>query len=184
MDPARGSVSWAIGSRMRVKTTLGEELEGTVFNFDATTGTLVIYQTAPSPKKSYRIIRTAFIKEAEQLAKPPAKSNGELDSSSLHLPDPRRQRTRLESSLRTARSEAAKIGVGVTKEAQSIFNALAKTLPCRWESTSIIVFEDAYMVRVIAPYKPDNCTGLDQASLNRVKTVLTGERRKLAKSSS
>ncbi|CAO3612275.1 unnamed protein product [Cunninghamella echinulata] len=81
-------------------------------------------------------------------------------------------------TVRGVRQQMAKLGVGVTREAQDIFDALAKTLPCRWAGDKIIVLDE---VMISSPYDVDNCKANDssEASLARVKKVLEGERRRL-----
>ncbi len=69
------------------------------------------------------------------------------------------------------------IGVGVTQEAQDVFDSLAKTMPCTWHEQTIL----CYRVKISPPYAPENCTGPDDNELNRVKKVLEGERVKLEK---
>jgi len=80
--------------------------------------------------------------------------------------------------LRSLREEAARIGVGVSEEAQEIFNALAKTLPCKWKQDSIVVFDEIVIAK---PYGPENISGENSTMLDRVKKVLEGERRRLNK---
>jgi hypothetical protein len=69
------------------------------------------------------------------------------------------------------------IGVGVTQEAQEVFDSLAKTMPCSWDGVQIC----CYRVRISPPYTSDSCEGPDEAELTRVKKVLDGEKAKLDK---
>ncbi|XP_068641921.1 uncharacterized protein [Aristolochia californica] len=82
----------------------------------------------------------------------------------------------LDTKCGQAEIEAETIGIGVTSEAQSIFDALSKTLPVRWDSTIIVVTNE---VRVSSPYLPENVTGGTSAANDRVKKVLEHERKRL-----
>ncbi|KAG6501008.1 hypothetical protein ZIOFF_040873 [Zingiber officinale] len=76
---------------------------------------------------------------------------------------------REDAALRQAEIEAERIGVGVTSEAQSIFDALSKTLPVHWDKTVIVVMNE---VCVSSPYLPENVTGGTPAANDRVKKVV------------
>ena len=75
-------------------------------------------------------------------------------------------------------STAANIGVGVTQEAQDIFDALARTLPCVWDGKAIQVMDE---VRISPPY--DKCEpateAADPRAVERVQKVLAHEKSKL-----
>ena len=72
-----------------------------------------------------------------------------------------------------------KLGYGVTKEAQNIFDALSKTLPCKWRRNEIVVMES---VIVPPPYTTVAPGGNgDKFSRERVQKVLTGEWNKMAR---
>lgn len=46
-------------------------------------------------------------------------------------------------------AQFSQLGVGVTAAAQTIFDSLAKTLPCRWDRDNIIILDT---VRLSPPY--------------------------------
>eukprot|EP00917_Polyrhabdina_sp_WS-2016_P011086 GHVP01024297.1.p1 GENE.GHVP01024297.1~~GHVP01024297.1.p1 ORF type:complete len:143 (+),score=26.18 GHVP01024297.1:139-567(+) len=63
----------------------------------------------------------------------------------------------------------SKLGVGVTKEAQDLFNFLSKTHPeCVWDQSSINVLG----VAIEKPYGIDNISGGDVKAQNRIREVL------------
>ncbi|KAG0366288.1 hypothetical protein BGZ54_005568 [Gamsiella multidivaricata] len=86
---------------------------------------------------------------------------------------------REQQAIREAQAAAARIGVGVSSIGQDIFDALSKTLPCRWAKDSIVVMDE---VIIAPPYEPENCKANASSSytLARVKKVLEGERMRLA----
>jgi predicted metallopeptidase len=72
----------------------------------------------------------------------------------------------------------AKVGIGVTKEAQSIFDSLSKTMPCIWHGRNITVMD---VVVVEPPYTVEcvSTTSDHKGALDRVKKVLQAERQRL-----
>ena len=74
-------------------------------------------------KKSYRILKTNFVKEIEYLGKS-GNIDVDFELSPLNIA---RIRAKESTVLKSLREEAARIGENVTKEAQEIFNSLAKT---------------------------------------------------------
>ncbi|KAG0252464.1 hypothetical protein BG011_006950 [Mortierella polycephala] len=86
---------------------------------------------------------------------------------------------REQQAVRDAQAAAARIGVGVSSIGQDIFDALSKTLPCRWANDQIVVMDE---VIIAPPYEPENCKANASSSytLARVKKVLEGERMRLA----
>lgn len=53
-----------------------------------------------------------------------------------------------------------------------MFDAINKTMPCRWDKTVIVVLDE---VRIVPPYAPENCTTRnpkDTATMDRVRKVV------------
>ncbi|GLT86401.1 hypothetical protein SLE2022_377010 [Rubroshorea leprosula] len=170
---------FAVGSSLFIKTTLGDEFEGQVLTFDRFSNILVLhilfscrfYSTKSGPRKNIRLLKVNYIKEFTLLGQaedPLDTRNCCFDFNSIQF--------REELAIRQAETEAERIGVGVTSEAQSIFDALSKTLPVRWDKTVIVVMNE---VRVSSPYLPESVTGGTPAANERVRKVLEFERKRL-----
>ncbi|GMH01635.1 hypothetical protein Nepgr_003474 [Nepenthes gracilis] len=180
------SEDFAIGCVLSIKTTLGDEFEGQVITFDRLSNILVLHilcfiyfslteilqeGSKSGPRRNIRLLKANYIKEFTFLR------HGEdpLDLKNCYL-DLHSLQAREESAIRQAEVEAERIGVGVTAEAQSIFDALSRTLPVRWDKTVIVVLDE---VRVSSPYLPESVTGGTAAANERVKKVLELERKRL-----
>lgn len=122
-------------------------------------------------RRNLRLLKADYIKHFTFLR------HGEdpLDLSKCYI-DLDAVRAREQSALRQAEAGAERIGVGVTSEAQSIFDALSKTLPVRWDKSIIVVLNE---VRVSSPYVPESVSGGTAIANERVKKVLELERKKL-----
>ena len=83
------------------------------------------------------------------------------------------------ANAREAEKRAMRVGIGVSKEAQAIFDALAKTMPCAWEDKTIVVLGE---VALTEPYSLDACQSRsgDMDTLDRVKKVLALELDRIA----
>lgn len=47
-----------------------------------------------------------------------------------------------------AQAEAAKTGIDVSTEAQQVFDALSKTMPCHWKQQKIIILNEVMLLSV------------------------------------
>ena len=54
-------------------------------------------------------------------------------------------------------------GVGVTEQAQRLFDNLTKTMPCKWQATTIEVFDTIF---ITAPYTIETCAYKEGAQEN------------------
>ncbi|RLM78384.1 hypothetical protein C2845_PM12G26120 [Panicum miliaceum] len=192
-----GGEEFAIGVVISAKTTLGEEFEGQIVAFDRPSNLLVIHILPKSlvfrapiwlfilrelsqegvgraergERRNVRVLNANYIREFSVVSKgddPLDPAGCTLDLDAIYA--------REEAALRQAEIEAERIGVGVTPEAQSIFDALSKTLPVQWDKTDIIVMKE---VRVRSPYMPENVSGGTAAANERVKKVIDFERKRL-----
>ncbi|WVZ73717.1 hypothetical protein U9M48_021996 [Paspalum notatum var. saurae] len=184
-----GGEEFAVGVVISAKTTLGEEFEGQIVAFDRPSNLLVIHILPKSlvlltphlhegvgraergERRNVRVLKANYIREFSVVSK----GDDPLDPDGCML-DLNAIYAREDAALRQAEIEAERIGVGVTPEAQSIFDALSKTLPVQWDKTDIVVMKE---VRVRSPYLPENVSGGTAAANERVKKVIDFERKRL-----
>lgn len=162
-----------VGCILSIKTTLGEVLEGQVMSFDPHSNILVFQEgiQSVSGPRNIRLLKCNFIRDITYLGRaedPFDFKKWDIDLNILQA--------REESAIRQAETEAERIGVGVTEQAQDIFDALSKTLPVHWEKTVIVVMNE---VRVGSPYLPESVTGGTPAANIRVRKVLERVRKKM-----
>ncbi|XP_073118119.1 uncharacterized protein [Elaeis guineensis] len=172
MDGANGE-EMAVGCILAIKTTLGDEFEGQIVTYDRPSNILVLQEgtTKPGARRNLRLLKANYIKDFTLLGR----GEDPLDPKKCFI-DLAAIQAREDAAMRQAEIEAERIGVGVTAEAQSIFDALSKTLPVHWDKTVIVVMNE---VRVCSPYLPDNVSGGTPAANERVKKVLEFERKRL-----
>lgn len=168
--------SEVVGLRVRVETTFEETIEGEVYCFDLPTHCVILSEAPPagSVRKTYRLLNVFYVRSLQRLSPQPVE-----DLRPVRPIDMAKLRTKEAAAIADARKEASRIGVGVSPQAQLIFNALSKTLPCRWDNDTIVIFDD---LRILSPHRVQDVKAGSQTSqneLNRVKRVLEGETRRL-----
>ncbi|CAI9785177.1 unnamed protein product [Fraxinus pennsylvanica] len=128
-------------------------------------------KSGPGSKRNIRLLKANYVKEFTFLGP----GEDPLDPNKCFL-DLNTVQAREDSAIRQAKAEAERIGVGVTADGQSVFDALSKTLPVCWDKTTIVVMNE---VRVSAPYLPESVTGGTPSANERVRKVLELERKRL-----
>ncbi|KAI9246207.1 anticodon-binding domain-containing protein [Sporodiniella umbellata] len=164
-----------LGRAIKLKTMSNEQVEGTVYTCDKVTNCLVLDCSTQDKHNSFRILKIAHIKEVVSVEE---ERKAYASIGYIHLDA---LKSREATVLKGFRDQASKVGVGVTKDGQDIFNALSKTLPCHWSKESIVVMDE---IVILPPYGIDHCkskTETPSTSLARVKKVLEGERKRLGK---
>lgn len=144
-----------------------------------TTGTLALAQ--PS---DFHVIPVARIQSFQLLslptqASPTSNADGAAPFANAHPAiyplDIKSLRSREAAAIARLQEREQRRGKGVTKEAQDLFDAFSRTMPARWDGTSIVV---ADTVLISKPYRVEDCRSLMtenggvSAALIRVRKVV------------
>ena len=182
------SKSWPIGTLMHVVKQNGEAVDGHLYAMDPKTNVVILFHkkdtksVLPHAKYDFKLLPMHAIKSIDasktttDVAADPLASLYADSKSTLPAINLERLRARERKAVRQFEEEIARIGDNVTAEAQAIFDALSKTLPCRWMNQNILVMEE---VLIRPPYRTEDCESEDTQSLAHVHKVLTGERQRL-----
>ncbi|KAJ1663663.1 hypothetical protein IW140_004760 [Coemansia sp. RSA 1813] len=191
-----------VDTRIRIKLVDDRVIEGVLFAYDVYSG--VVALVSPSSGTDFQIVTGAvsntsgmrqqtqvdLIKAANIVDVKVIGKNGETqqedDVNGFEMPEIQKVpasviEARKQKALIQARERASRIGVGVSDKAQAIFDALSRTLPCRWSQGKIVVLDE---ISIESPYNVDSCRDLTggSSSLQRVKKVLQGELSRLERS--
>eukprot|EP00928_Gymnodinium_smaydae_P064647 TRINITY_DN47927_c0_g1_i1.p1 TRINITY_DN47927_c0_g1~~TRINITY_DN47927_c0_g1_i1.p1 ORF type:complete len:183 (+),score=29.03 TRINITY_DN47927_c0_g1_i1:88-636(+) len=163
-----------LGTQIRVITVFGEEIDGELYCCDlVNSNTVILCQRLDNGLVNYKWIKANIIREVS------ANSAVPLAGADEHLPhvDLRHLEARSTKLEEEAQENARRYGVGVTEQAQEVFDALAKTMDAQWDGEDIKV----YGVRISKPYDPArSISGGDEQAQERVRKVLVGELARLS----
>jgi hypothetical protein len=174
-----GSQQQFVGTPVQIKTTIGEDIQGELFCYDVLNGcnAVILREDLKNGFCNYVFAKTNIIKDVKALGPAPSREPEALPAIDIQLLTHRE-----EQALRNQQRNRMQIGVGVTRQAQEIFDRLRQTMQCDWQDTSILVMKT---VLISKPYRPEDCTQVKELDnpqqLDRVKKVLAGEREKLAR---
>lgn len=168
--------SLKVGDKVKVELKRkSQPVEGFVYSYSDTV--LVLFKYAdnepsrnPSiPEKyNFNLIQLGSINNISQMSawgknskKPAVSSIASLASLNLD-----KIIARESMAVRKFKEKLSRVGIGVSKEAQSIFDGLIRTLPCKWDKEVIEVMDGD--VRINPPYTANDCSGRRQATLDHV----------------
>ncbi|ORZ31560.1 anticodon-binding domain-domain-containing protein [Catenaria anguillulae PL171] len=173
--PAAGTANGSTGNgsaAARAASPQAKIAEGRVFAYDKANGFVVLQcisndnPNAATKKFDLRIINTCTI---TSVSIPAASSTPAMDLIPVSAINWETSAHREAANIRLMETKLAKIGVGVGRDAQDLFDALSKTMECRWADSSIVVMD---RVIISPPYRPENCKSNDQSALQRIKLVV------------
>uniref|UniRef100_A0A7S3VM10 AD domain-containing protein n=1 Tax=Dunaliella tertiolecta TaxID=3047 RepID=A0A7S3VM10_DUNTE len=169
-----------IGNVVSLETSSGEVVQrAQVFGYDEQHSMLILKEPgAHHGVNNVRILNSKNI--ARMLSDEPPSQPYDPHLPAINL---EKCKLREKKALEQAAQQAKRVNSGVTTEAQCIFEALNKTLPCEWQDKTIVVLDE---VEVHEPYVPEACSVRDGGKrstqngiLARVQLIIKAERKRL-----
>lgn len=188
--PSVRNVGLLLGWSVKLKLNEGPSggggdrwVEGMIWCYDPVPGVLILESPGPTKgRHSYRMVKVNQIKDLQLGAlRDPLLIPTNPAAIIPKILEPVRPinvtaiAMRENQAVATEDARRARIGHGVSRWAQEIFDALGKTLPVRWHQTSIIILDDVLLPGPFYRSEDVKVSGNNQDRLNRVKQVLEGE---------
>ncbi|KAE8271150.1 hypothetical protein A4X09_0g1175 [Tilletia walkeri] len=136
-------------------------------------------------RTGFRLIKIREVKKVELLPAEVVGANGSAAAAgasdagagpdgmtALHVLNVAALDARANTAIRDAHTRASRRGVGVTAQAQGIFDALSKTLPCRWHGAHIIVLDE---VVISGPKYDRSSTNVPSFTQDQLRAALDGK---------
>jgi len=160
---------FSIGMIVSCTTCHGQNIEGEVVAFDYSSKMLAIKSTSSSGKPGTADVRMLNMNYVSDVSVVKEASEPPQTLASLNMP---KLMSRVRTSVDEKRRQVNYIGIGVTPEAQKLFNTITKTISeVRWDKQNIIIMNE---VTITPPYTVEDCRGKDGSSkaLQHVKKIV------------
>ncbi|SBS95079.1 lsm12, putative [Plasmodium ovale] len=153
------------------KTCDGHTFEGELYCYDVCSNFIILKEDNKNGTANFYILRTNIIVDIETKRK----------IKNSYDPLPVIDKSVVEKIERKAianfEKNRSRIGIGVTQEAQELFDFIWKTHPdCTWNNQDILVLNGEVMIK--PPYGPDNCIANNENLKERFATVISKFRQK------
>jgi hypothetical protein len=157
------------GTVIRITTALNDVIQGTVL-CHAPEASCLILELGP---KDYMVVSTSG--SALEIIHPAAEDHPPWRPADVSAKE---SKAREEKAVNQRRRDAARVGMGVTPEAQTICDRLSKTFDCHWDGSTIVLNHGK--VRISPPYLPTSVTSQDKRALDYVKQRLVDVRKQMS----
>mmetsp|Transcript_45668 Transcript_45668/g.105385 ORF Transcript_45668/g.105385 Transcript_45668/m.105385 type:complete len:191 (+) Transcript_45668:999-1571(+) len=159
-----------VGKVVTATLSNGETVAGELQAYDPASNSLALSlpTEAGTSAKHISVLRGAHVRSlaAVEGASVPPRVDGE-EALVTTVEAVKKRETK---ALAKAAEDCRNVNAAVTNQAQNIYNALRKTMPCEWKGNDIVVME---LVTIRGPnYMPEGCEGSDEVSLSRVRKVV------------
>lgn len=169
------SLTYYLDKEIFVRMVYDKTYTGELFCIDLESQMFIIRQKTPSGFYNYYLLRTTLVCEVKALSRDLKENESNKRLPAVDWDKIEARERSLASHFETNRLY---YGVGVTYEAQEIFDNLMRSFTCRWRGQDI----ECNGVILEPPYSVDNCRGNDVKELDKVKRTLQSIRSNLRRS--